>query len=67
MVLTVLQGLKKGFESSGFKTQVRPLASFQEDYGLKADEDEEDDEGDEEDDEMMDGEEGDETEDEHEE
>lgn len=51
----------KGFTESGFKTQVKPLADFQEDYGLQADdeddgheseEDEEDDghesEGDEE-------------------
>jgi len=55
------EGLKKGFEESGFKTQVRPLAHFQEDYGFKADSDEEDEEDEEdEDEEMLDGS-GDET------
>jgi hypothetical protein len=35
-----LQGLKKDFETAGFKPQVKPLADFQESYGLEADEDE---------------------------
>ena len=30
------EGLKEGFERLGFKPQVRSLASFQDDYGLKA-------------------------------
>jgi hypothetical protein len=34
------QGIVKGFTDSGFKTQVQPLSSFQESYGLEADEDE---------------------------
>jgi hypothetical protein len=39
--LTLLkQGIVKGFTDSGFKTQVQPLSSFQESYGLEADEDE---------------------------
>ena len=32
----------KGFTDSGFKTQSRILADFQEDYGLQADEDDDD-------------------------
>ncbi|KAG4434010.1 hypothetical protein IFR05_010492, partial [Cadophora sp. M221] len=44
-------GIVKGFTTSGFKTQVQPLSSFQESYGLVADEEEDlsddvDDEGD---------------------
>jgi Zn-dependent M16 (insulinase) family peptidase len=38
-----LQALQKGFTESGFKTQVRTLASFQEDYGLEGDDDEDQD------------------------
>lgn len=41
--------LVKGFEGLGFKPQVRPLASFQDDYGLKADGCKGDEEGGEED------------------
>jgi Zn-dependent M16 (insulinase) family peptidase len=47
------QGIVKGFTDSGFKTQVQPLSSFQESYGLEADEneghDDEDDEAEEDD------------------
>ncbi|KAI9821556.1 MAG: hypothetical protein M1832_003230 [Thelocarpon impressellum] len=43
------EGIIKGFEEDGFKVQKKPLAEFQDDYGLKGGEDEEDD--DEEDDE----------------
>ena len=45
------ESLEKGFESLGFRPQVRSLASFQDDYGLKADgckENGDDDESDEE-------------------
>ncbi|KAL1393358.1 Metalloenzyme, LuxS/M16 peptidase-like protein [Phyllosticta capitalensis] len=51
------ENLKKNFESVGFKPEVRTLASFQDDYGLKPEEgeeeeeDEEESEGDEEDEE----------------
>ncbi|KAK2630019.1 hypothetical protein QTJ16_000839 [Diplocarpon rosae] len=34
------EGIVKGFTELGFKTQVQPLSSFQESYGLEADEDE---------------------------
>jgi hypothetical protein len=48
------QGQLKGFTSSGFKTQVQPLSSFHDSYGLEGDEDEDhdDEDGDEE---MVDG------------
>lgn len=52
--------LKKNLESVGFKPEVRTLASFQDDYGLKPEPGDEEDEADEEDD---DEEEGDEDED----
>ena len=48
-----LQTIKTGLESAGFKPEIRDLASFQDDYGWKAEEGEETDgadEGDEEDD-----------------
>lgn len=32
----------KGFQEAGFKPEVRPLAFFQDDYGLKAEEGEDD-------------------------
>lgn len=48
----------KGFQEAGFMPEVRPLAFFQDDYGLKAEAGEEDVEEEEE------GEEGDESEDE---
>ncbi len=51
----------KGFSKLGFKTQVQPLSSFQESYGLEADGDEEQDEEDEDED-MDDGSEGSESE-----
>jgi len=44
------EGLVKGFEGLGFKPEVRPLASFQDDYGLKVT-DREDEQGDEDDEE----------------
>ncbi len=40
------QGLVKGFSELGFKTQVQPLSSFQETYGLEADGDEDEDDED---------------------
>lgn len=41
------KGLSKGFVEAGFNTQVCPLSSFTETYGLESDEDEDnnDDEG----------------------
>ena len=33
-----MQGLKTKFEDAGFKPQVKPLADFQEAYGLEGDE-----------------------------
>ena len=41
---TINQGITKGFTTSGFKTQVQPLSSFHESYGLEGDEDEDEDE-----------------------
>ncbi|KAL3418200.1 hypothetical protein PVAG01_09915 [Phlyctema vagabunda] len=35
------EAITKGFTESGFKTQVQPLSSFQQDYGLTGDDDEE--------------------------
>jgi len=52
------EGLVKGFEGLGFKPEVRPLASFQDDYGLKAtdgDNEQEDEEDEEEEYEEVDG------------
>ncbi|KAH8598208.1 putative zinc metalloprotease [Bisporella sp. PMI_857] len=46
------EGIVKGFSDLGFKTQSQQLSNFQEDYGLKGDDEEEND--DEEDDEDMD-------------
>jgi hypothetical protein len=43
------QGLRKNFEEAGFKPVVKPLAEFQEGYGLEGDDEEdEEDEDDEE-------------------
>ena len=55
--------MKKDFESAGFKPEVRTLASFQDDYGLKPAEGEETGEDEDEDEEDEDGEleEGDES------
>jgi hypothetical protein len=47
------QGIVKGFTDSGFKTQVQPLSSFQESYGLEADEDEHEGHDDEDEDDEM--------------
>ena len=55
-LLMLEQGIMKGFNDAGFKTQVQPLAHFHEDYGLAADEDEGE-EG-EDDEEMEDADEG---------
>lgn len=52
------QDLKKNLESVGFKPEVRTLASFQDDYGLRPEPGDEDDEVDEEEDEEEDDEEG---------
>ncbi|QSZ29817.1 hypothetical protein DSL72_004335 [Monilinia vaccinii-corymbosi] len=64
------EAIVKNFQSLNFKTQVRTLSSFEDDYGLAApeDEDEDEDEGDEEEDEdgEMDDEEEDEDEDDEE-
>ncbi|MCJ1281964.1 hypothetical protein MMC26_001287 [Xylographa opegraphella] len=53
------EGLVKGFESMGFRPEVKPLTFFQDDYGLKAgdeedgkDDDDDDDDIDDEDEEM---------------
>lgn len=40
------QGILKGFEELGFKTESQPLSHFYESYGLEADEEDEDDEDD---------------------
>ncbi len=48
------QGLVKGFQDAGFKPEVRPLAFFQDDYGLKAEEGEDNVEDDEDDNEADD-------------
>jgi len=50
----------KGFSELGFKTQSQQLSHFQEDYGLKGD-DEEEEEEEEDEDVDMDGESGDDT------
>lgn len=57
------QGIVKGFTELGFKTQVQPLSSFRESYGLEADEDEGQDDDEEEDEDMedVDGESGDDS------
>ncbi|KAF2794043.1 zinc metalloprotease-like protein [Melanomma pulvis-pyrius CBS 109.77] len=39
----MVEGLKKNFEDAGFKIQVKPLADFQDGYGLEGEEDEADD------------------------
>ncbi|KAE9366409.1 zinc metalloprotease-like protein [Stipitochalara longipes BDJ] len=57
------EGITKGFTTSGFKTQVQPLSSFHESYGLEGDEDEDHDDEDE--DEEMDDVDGDEQSTEH--
>ena len=59
---TTNQGIVKGFTSLGFKTQVQPLSSFQESYGLEADEEE--DPNEEEDEDEEDDEDGDDSDDE---
>jgi hypothetical protein len=41
-----LQDLEKNFAKDGFKINVKQLVDFQEDYGLKGDDDEEEDEED---------------------
>ncbi|KAF2733728.1 zinc metalloprotease-like protein [Polyplosphaeria fusca] len=60
----MVEGLKKSFDEAGFKTKVKPLAEFQEGYGLEAgddegeeeeDDDDDDEEGEDEDDEDEDG------------
>ena len=52
-LINATQAIKGGFESQGFKPEIRDLNSFQDDYGLKAAEGEtdaaEEDEGDDED------------------
>ncbi|KAK2777752.1 zinc metalloprotease [Colletotrichum kahawae] len=52
------ENIDKAFQEMGYKTQVKPLADFHDDYGFKGDDDE-DDEDDEDDDEEGDGSEGD--------
>ena len=54
-LLIYAQSLMKGFQSIGFKPEVKQLAFFQDDYGLKTGEGDEEDE-EEEEDELMDGE-----------
>lgn len=49
-ITNIQQGIVKGFEDSGFKTQVQPLTHFQDDYGLKGGDDDDEDEGGEDDD-----------------
>lgn len=49
----------KGFQEAGFKPEVRPLAFFQDDYGLKAEDGQDDVDEEEEDGEGVDGEDGD--------
>lgn len=49
----------KGFQEAGFKPEVRPLAFFQDDYGLKAEDGQDDVDEEEEDGEEVDGEDGD--------
>lgn len=57
MNLTIKQGIRQRFSDAGFKTQVQPLAYFQDDYGLKGDgEDEPESEEEEEEGDEMDGE-----------
>ena len=56
----------KNFENAGFKPEVRTLSSFQDDYGLKLDEEgpsEEDEEEEDEDDDDFQGEENEEVQD----
>ncbi|KUJ07759.1 zinc metalloprotease-like protein [Mollisia scopiformis] len=57
------EGIVKGFTELGFKTQVQALSSFQESYGLEADEDEGQDDDEDEDEDMEDDSEGGEGED----
>lgn len=57
-----LQGIVKGFTDYGFKTQVQPLSSFQESYGMEADEDEGQDDEEEDDEEGSDAATGDDSE-----
>lgn len=52
-----MQDLVKGFQGMGFTPEVKTLAFFQDDYGLKGDDDEDDDTDDEDD---LEGSEGDE-------
>jgi Zn-dependent M16 (insulinase) family peptidase len=59
--LTFLQDMKKNFENAGFKVQSKPLADFQDGYGLEGEEDDEEEEEDDDDDEESDS--GDEMED----
>ncbi|KAF2710282.1 zinc metalloprotease-like protein [Pleomassaria siparia CBS 279.74] len=46
----MVDGLKKNFEDAGFKIQVKPLADFQDGYGLEGDDDEDEDEDEDDDD-----------------
>ncbi|KAH7306100.1 zinc metalloprotease-like protein [Rhexocercosporidium sp. MPI-PUGE-AT-0058] len=55
------EGIVKGFTTSGFKTQVQPLHSFQESYGLEADEEEDQNDDVEDEDDGEDGDSDDET------
>jgi len=48
--------IREGLESSGFKPQIRALKHFEDDYGLKLDEDEEEDDDDDDDDDNEEGE-----------
>ena len=51
-----MQDLTKNFAKDGFKINVKQLVDFQEDYGLKGDDDEDDDDEDDEDSEGSEGE-----------
>ena len=42
----MVQDLKKNFEKDGFKINVKQLVDFQEDYGLKGDDDDDEDDED---------------------
>jgi len=58
-VTNVLQGIKSGLESVGFKPEIKDLDFFQDDYGLKLAAGEDGDEGEEEDEDEDDDEEDD--------
>lgn len=57
MLTCFSQNIDKAFKEMGYKTQVKPLADFHDDYGFKGDDDEDDE--DDEDDDEEDGSEGD--------